>query len=227
MPTQRDRRSTRAPVDDEDGRGPHRGFFDLWSYVYDLPLVQRVVYRPEQDAVLQALQRTRPRHVLDVGCGTGLLASRARRAMPDAVITGCDFSRGMLAQAARRRTPPRLVQGTALRLPFRDESFDAAVSTEAFHWFPDQRRALGELRRVLVPGGRLLVAFVSPPAEWISRAARTLSEIAREPGHWPTRAQMRDHVEAAGLELITQRFVLRFPLPFSFPTVLTEAVRPA
>lgn len=208
-------------------RGPDRGLFDLWSFVYDAPLVQRLVYRPEQDAVLQTLRARRARRILDVGCGTGLLAARLRRELPRARVVGCDFSRGMLAHAARRAKAPALVQGTALALPFADASFDAVVSTEAFHWFPDPVQALRELRRVVVPKGRVLVSLVNPPAEWMSRAARATSLLLREPFDWPTRERMGERVKAAGLELVEQRFVFRLPLPFSFPTVLTEAVRPA
>jgi len=208
-------------------RGPDAGLFDLWSLVYDAPLVQRLVYRPEQDAVLRALRRQRARRILDVGCGTGLLASRLRRELPRAHVVGCDFSRGMLAHAARRERAPQLVQGTALALPFRDARFDAVVSTEAFHWFPDPVQALRELRRVLVPGGRLLVSLVNPPAEWMSRAARATSLWLREPFDWPTRDRMRERVREAGLDVVEQHLVLRLPFPFLLPTVLTEAVRPA
>jgi ubiquinone/menaquinone biosynthesis C-methylase UbiE len=205
--------------------GPHRGLFDLWSRFYDEPLVQRFVYRPEQDAVLHALRACSARSVLDVGCGTGLLATRIRSEIHGAHVVGCDFSRGMLARAARRVQAPALVQGNALRLPFRDASFDAVTSTEAFHWFPDQVAALREFRRVLVPRGRILVSLVNPPAEWLSQAAHAASRMAREPADWPTRSRMCAQVETAGLRLVGQRFVFRLPLPLAFPTYLTEAVR--
>ena len=208
-----------------DKAGPDRGLFDLWSRFYDAPLVQRLVYRPEQDAVLRALQTCGARAVLDVGCGTGLLATRVGRELRGARVVGCDFSRGMLVRAASRAEGPALVQADALRLPFRDACFDAVASTEAFHWFPDQVTALREFRRVLAPGGRILVSLVNPPAEWLSRAAHAASSLAREPFEWPTRVRMRAQVEAAGLRLVAQRFVFRLPLPFAFPTYLTEAVR--
>jgi ubiquinone/menaquinone biosynthesis C-methylase UbiE len=177
--------------------------------------------------VLASLRDFRPARILDVGCGTGLLAARLQRELDGTSIVGCDFSRGMLERAARRASSPAFVQGNALRLPFRAASFDAVVSTEAFHWFPDQVAALQEFRRVLVPRGRVLVSLVNPPGEWLSRAARAASQIVREPLYWPTRAHMRAQVREAGLDLIRQRYVFRLPLPFAFPTFLTEAVRPA
>jgi ubiquinone/menaquinone biosynthesis C-methylase UbiE len=211
----------------DDRRGPDRRLFDLWSLFYDAPLVQRLTYRPEHDAVLRELARAAPRRVLDLGCGTGQLTARLRRALPRAAVIGCDFSRGMLDHAARRAPGLLLVRGDAQRLPLRPESFDAVVSTEAFHWFPDPDAALGEIHRVLAPGGRLLVSLVNPPAEWLSRAARSVSRVVGEPLRWPTRARMRRAVEAAGFRVDAQRAIFRLPAPFLLPSVLTLATRRA
>ena len=205
--------------------GPDRRLFDLWARFYDLPWVQRVTYRPEQDAVLRRLLPLAPRRVLDVGCGTGILASRMQAVLPGVRVVGCDFSRGMLDRAATRGRVVHWVQGDAQRLPFASGAFDAAVSTEAFHWFPDPHAALRELHRVLTRRGRLLVALVNPPAEWLSRATREASRLAGEPFDWPTRARMRQRVEAAGFRVEEQARILRLPAAFLLPTVLTVATR--
>jgi ubiquinone/menaquinone biosynthesis C-methylase UbiE len=113
-----------------------------------------------------------------------------------------------------------------LDLPFRDASFDAVVSTEAFHWFPDQPRALAEFLRVLAPQGRLLVSLVNPPLEAMSRAGSRLSRLVGEPAHWPTRGRMRALVEGAGFRVESQRIVLRVPATLILPSVLTIASRP-
>ncbi len=178
-------------------RGPDRRFFDLWSLTYDAPLIQRLTYRPEQDAVLRALPRGAHR-VLDVGCGTGLLTDRIRRRVRGSRVVGCDFSAGMLRRASRRRPGPAWVRGNAQQLPFADASFDAVVCTQALHWVPDQVAALAEFRRVLEPGGRLLVSLINPPIEAISDITRTGSRLLGEPLYWPTRTRMRRQVEEAG-----------------------------
>jgi ubiquinone/menaquinone biosynthesis C-methylase UbiE len=207
--------------------GPSRGFFDLWSMFYDLPLVQRLTYRPVQDAVVTALRVTAPGRVIDVGCGTGLLTARLVHELPAATVVGCDFSHGMLVQARARAEAVAWVQGDAQRLPFRDASADAIVSTEAFHWFPDQRRALDEFFRVLVPGGRLLVALVNTPNEAVRTLVRMGSRIVGQPFDWPTRDEMRALCESAGFRVDGQRRVFRIPAGLTLPPVLTLAVRPS
>lgn len=209
-----------------DRRGPDRWVFDLWSRFYDAPWVQRLTYRAEQEAVLRELGRAVPDSVLDVGCGTGLLTGRIRHELRRPRTVGCDFSAGMLRRAARNHPGLALVRGDAMRLPFRDGSFDAVVSTEAFHWFPDQDAALRELFRVLAPKGRMLIALVNPSAEWLSRASRLASLVMGEPFFWPTRGRLRRHVEAAGFRVEEQRTIFRLPAPLVLPCVLTVASRP-
>jgi ubiquinone/menaquinone biosynthesis C-methylase UbiE len=205
--------------------GPRRWFFDAWSRVYDFPLVQRATYRPVQDAVVEALGRGAHTHVLDLGCGTGLLARRITETFRRASVVGCDFSAGMLRRAARCRAA-HWVQGDAGRLPFTDGAFDAVVSTEAFHWFPDPAAALAEIFRVIKPGGRLLLAVVNTPAAPVSDAFHFGSRLVGEPFYWPTGGQLRGWIEAAGFRIDGQRRVFRLP-GLLLPPVLTCAVRPA
>jgi len=206
--------------------GPTPWFFDLWSLFYEQPLVQRLTYRPVHDAVVAAVRDICPRRVLDVGCGTGLLTTRLRDALEDATIIGCDFSHGMLVQARAHRAAIGLVQGDAQRLPIRDGTVDAIVSTEAFHWFPDKPRALAEILRVLVSGGRLLVAIVNTPNAAVRTILQLASQVAGQPFDWPTRADMRALCEHAGFRVESQRRVFRIPAGLSLPPVLTIAVRP-
>jgi ubiquinone/menaquinone biosynthesis C-methylase UbiE len=206
-------------------RGPNRWFFDAWSRIYDLRLVQQATYRPVHDVVLRALRESRTRRILDIGCGTGQLAGRLHEEFPTTAIVGCDFSAGMLERAAARTGAINWVRGDAGRLPFHDGVFDAVVSTEAFHWFPDQDGTLRELHRVLRPGGRLLLALVNTPSALLSEVMHAGSRLMGEPFYWPTTAQMRRRVESAGFEVERQRRIFRLP-GFLLPPVLTQAVRP-
>lgn len=206
-------------------RGADQWFFDLWSLGYDFELPQRLAYRPVHEAVLRMLEGHAPRRrILDVGCGTGELLRRMRAALPRDDVVGFDFSAGMLQRAAAKQCAVRLVRGDAGHLPFRDASIDVITSTEAFHWFPDQDQALREFRRVLTPGGRLLLALVTPPLV-LSRLADFGSRLSGQPFHWPAQAEMRHRLERAGFQVEAQRHIFRFPGIFLQPT-LTCAVRP-
>ncbi len=101
-----------------------------------------------------------PDRVLDVGCGTGLLLRELRRRVPDATqLTGIDAAGPMVAVARAQQSDPRLTyaQGRAEHLPFAGGSFDLLVSTTSFDHWEDQAAGLAECRRVLAPGGRLVL----------------------------------------------------------------------
>jgi SAM-dependent methyltransferase len=132
----------------------------------------------------------------------------------------------MLVHAHAHAEPVAWVQGDALRLPLRAGTADAIVSTEAFHWFPDQPRALAECFRVLVPGGRLLVAIVSTPNDAVRAVVRLGSRALWQPFDWPTRAEMRALFEHAGFRVEAQRRVFRIPAGLLLPPVLTVGVKP-
>lgn len=205
-----------------DARGPDRRLFDLWSRFYDLPAVQRLAYWPVHGAVRAALRDRPVRRLLDLGCGTGQLAARLQGELHGARVVGCDFSAGMLARAAERSRRVRWVRGDALRLPFAAASFDAVTTTEAFHWFPDQQGVLRECRRVLAPGGRLLVAAVSPPFAALADVAAAASRLIGQPFRWPTAAEMAALVAAAGFRVDAQERIVRLPGVLMMP-VLTVA----
>jgi ubiquinone/menaquinone biosynthesis C-methylase UbiE len=97
--------------------------------------------------------------VLDVGCGTGVLAREAlRRVGQQGQVAGVDLNEGMLAVAARTEPNVEWRQGDAASIPFEDAEFDAVVSQFALMYFPDRVASLREMWRTLAPGGRLAVA---------------------------------------------------------------------
>jgi len=98
--------------------------------------------------------------VLDVGCGTGVVAREClRQAGPNGTVIGLDISREMLEVANRVAPDVGWIQGDGGMLPFPSELFDRVLSQFALMFFPDQEHALGEMWRVLRPGGRLVVSL--------------------------------------------------------------------
>jgi ubiquinone/menaquinone biosynthesis C-methylase UbiE len=97
--------------------------------------------------------------VLDVACGTGVLAREvASRAGADGEVAGLDRNEGMLAVARRMAPDIAWREGLAEALPYDAGRFDAVVSQFGLMFFDDRQRALQEMLRVLRPGGRLAVA---------------------------------------------------------------------
>jgi ubiquinone/menaquinone biosynthesis C-methylase UbiE len=117
-------------------------------------------------------------HVLDVGCGTGvLLPLLAELATASGTVTGVDYSEEML-EAARTRvasTPlaagVRLVIGDATSLPFDDDSFDAAHVERVLMHLEDPDTAIREMRRVVRPGGWVVAAEPDNPGVRIDHPA--------------------------------------------------------
>lgn len=138
--------------------------------------------------------------VLEVGVGTGANLPHYR---PTTAVVGIDLSPAMLsiarARAAGLGRSVELIEGDAQRLPLPDASFDTVVCALALCSIPDPAAAIGEMHRVLVPGGRLLlldhVGSTWPPL----RLAQRLIELVtvRAAGEHFTRRQL-PLVRAAG-----------------------------
>jgi ubiquinone/menaquinone biosynthesis C-methylase UbiE len=99
--------------------------------------------------------------VLDVACGTGVVARLASaRVGPSGAVAGLDINPAMLAvarSATASGTPIEWHEASAESIPLPDESFDVVLCQLGLQFVPDKAAALGEMRRVLVPGGRVLL----------------------------------------------------------------------
>lgn len=95
--------------------------------------------------------------VLEIGCGSGMglpyLAAHAR------MVVGGDYTMALLREARRHLPDANLVRMDAQHLPFRDAAFDAVLMLEMIYYVPDQAAAFAECRRVLKPGGKLMVCL--------------------------------------------------------------------
>jgi demethylmenaquinone methyltransferase/2-methoxy-6-polyprenyl-1,4-benzoquinol methylase len=136
--------------------------------------------------------------VLDVATGTGELAIElARRVSPGGEVVASDFSEAMLeraraksASAQAQGVSPRFEWADALDLPYEDDSFDAATVGFGVRNFSELDRGLAELRRVVRPGGRVVILEFTNPTRpplslfyslWFDRIVPILGRISGDP----------------------------------------------
>lgn len=156
-------------IERTEGNYAHAGNLKSRVSLYD--------YRkPQIDTVdiAAGLVPTDLRFALDVGCGYGRYLKRLRADHPEATIVGIDAAPGMLAGVE----PPIMV-ADAQAIPYPDDSADTVLAMHMLYHVPDIAKALNEFRRVLKPGGTLLVStnthddMAEPYAHW-SRAIRSV-----------------------------------------------------
>lgn len=151
------------------------------------------------EPVLDAADVESGDRVLDVGCGTGVLARTAVRRVGDAGhVAGVDPNEGMLAVARAASERVEWVSGTAEALPFEDGAFDRAVSQFALMFFADRPKGIAEMARVVRPGGALGVAI------W--------SSIEAAPGYAELAALIERQLGREAAEGVTAPFAMADPV---------------
>lgn len=131
------------------------------------------------------------RRLLDVGCGTGTMLIHLRR-------YGCTYGVDMDHEAVgfcRERGLHTVAQATALDLPYEDGAFDLVTFLDVLEHIPDQDSALVEARRVIRPGGFLMVAV--PAYRFLWGAQDEVSQHQRR----YTAGQLKERIESAGLRV--------------------------
>lgn len=127
-----------------------------WAYER---LHVNALFQQWTNPVLAAAAVTEGSRVLDVACGTGVLARAAHgRVSVRGSVTGVDINPAMLSVAASVEPGVTWIEGEAGQLPFDDDSFDAVVCQFGLMFFPDPVRAIHEMLRCVSPDGRVAVA---------------------------------------------------------------------
>jgi len=184
----------------------------VFTPLYDL--VNAVAMRQGQwrpRLVERALGTGAPIRILDLGCGTGEMALAIARVSPDVKLIGVDGDGDVLERAAAKARAAgvelELHEALADRLPLPDASVDCVVSTLMFHHLvpATKRAALEEARRVLIPGGRLLVCDIGRAGDPLMRAAffavQLLDGFPNTHAH--ARGELPEIISHAGFSAVT------------------------
>lgn len=176
------------------------------------------LFAPWADHLLEHADLQPGDRVLDVGCGTGIVARRAApKVGDDGVVIGVDLNDAMLdvARATSQEGHPAIEwrQGDATELPFDDEAFDVVFCQQVLQFVPDPRAALREIHRVLAPGGRLVMGVLrslefNHPYVVLADALEThvseeAAKMMRSPFPDWDAAALRALVEEAGFDEVT------------------------
>lgn len=195
--------------------------YDVWARVYDV-LWRR--YTENTLPVLQAAAAVRSdERVLDLACGTGALARRLDGSVPDLRLVGVDLSASMIDRARRKmggRPGIRFVEADAHDLPFSRAAFDVVLCANTFHYFSHPGTVLSEARRVLRPGGRLVLL------DWCRDfwTCRAMDAVLRrvDPAHHEcyTLDDLRGRLRTAGFDV---RWDLRYRFDLIWGMMVVEA----
>ena len=172
----------------------------------------------QRRAVIAALAPAPGERVLDLGCGPGYLAAEIASAVGSGgCVHGIDTSDSMLAIAAARHHPPGaapvdLGTGDALALPLPDGAVDAVVCTQVYEYVADMPAALAEARRVLAPGGRIVILDTDwDSIVWRSgddaRMARVLAAWDEHLAHRDLPRRLPQLLRKAGYAAVAARIV--------------------
>ena len=161
-------------MSDEPRYVPAAGI-DALTGVYDVGVRLTMREGRWRRLIVDEIAAVEPRVVLDVGCGTGTLTIAAADQLRETRVVGLDGDRKVLDLARRKTGSERVewVEGLADELPFGDGEVDALMTTLVFHHLPlgIKRAALVEARRVLRPGGRLVVGDWGRPQDPVMSVA--------------------------------------------------------
>jgi ubiquinone/menaquinone biosynthesis C-methylase UbiE len=203
--------------------------FTRWSESYDRSILQVLLFGPSHRAIIRRIKAEfgdKAIRVLDVGCGTGVFASRIRESLPNAQVWGIDLVLGMLTKGAERwkRHADGIcaIQADSERLPFGRGVFDVVTCANSFHHYPHQDRAVEEMHRVLKPGGRLMLVDGYRDAPWGWLIYDVCVAGVEGAVHHASARRVRDLFALACFGEVSQKVHRGFA-----PFLLSEAVAPA
>lgn len=164
-------------------------YWDRWNATYRRPEALDQVSLDQARAVHEAVGRLGRQglRILDIGCGTGWLVDQL---LQYGAATGIDVSRAAIADAQRRTPGAVFISGDVLDQQLPEASFDCIVSLETLPHVSDQEGFMRELRRLVVPGG--LIVVVVQNGAVLGKHGRVPEKDALVRRNWPTPDRLRE-----------------------------------
>ncbi len=207
-----------ASMDHEYELQTHRAEDRHWWYRGRRKVIERTLARlgplPARSGGQPSATGVRPSaaRILDAGCGSGRNMVELSR---HGAVTGVELSQTSVG-LARARAAGEVIEGSVLEMPFDPSSFDLAVSLDVIEHLEDDLGALRELRRVISPGGALLVTV--PAYQWLWSGH---DEINRHHRRY-TRRSLLAVAERAGWECARTTYFNSLLLPMAIPVRVLE-----
>ncbi len=154
---------------------------------------------------LQVLSDLPATRVLDIACGTGLLLKNLAERDDHPALFGIDRVPAMLDAAKENiDQAATLLEGEAENLPFDDAGFDLITSTNALHYFPDAIAALQEMRRVISPGGNLIITDWCGDYFWMKLLNQILPWTQHAHVHTYNSTELEQKLSANGFKVVSK-----------------------
>ena len=201
--------------------------FEAWATTYDTSRLNRWLFQPSYRMFLEELhawrgERDEPFDLLDVGCATGTLGAMLAASALPARVVGLDYAPAMCRQGAAKARHAgiadvlKFVAADSEFLPFADASFDVVTCSNSFHHYPHQPAVVAAFRRVLRPGGRLMLidGFRDNVVGWFVFDV-IIATVEREVFHAPWSTIHGYFADAGFREIRRRKFSFWFPALFT------------
>ena len=185
-------------------------YFNKWASFYDKTPFVSLYLRYIQKKVVTEINLKENHSILDVACGTGhiiyLLSEKANKEkVKNIKLSGIDISSEMIKKAKskfKNQKNIKLKIGNVESLPYKESSFDYIITTDAFHHFPNPKKAVEEISRTTKSKGKVIVADINIRPLWLFNILFKL-----EPGfvYMYSKKEFKELFEKKNLKVIKQK----------------------
>lgn len=186
----------------------HRLRFDKWSKGYDRSILQWLVFNKSHNMLFREMAPFLKEgfRVLDIGCGTGKFVQRLYNLDKGLNIHGVDISKDMINEARLKFMDENIEFkiGDVEELPYESDTFDIITCSHSFHHYPNQKRAVSEMHRVLKDEGRLMI-IDGCRDKFLGKIIFGVAKIVEGEVYHIFERELKNMLLSVGFDKITQR----------------------